>query len=369
MSTLYLHIGTPKTGTTAIQLFLHKNKRALEEKDCKFPIFKRNFDGVRLQRNGHFLCSSVTDSDFIESCFKKIFTFSEKYSKIILTDEELWNMGGNRESFWVNLKERLDKVGINLKVLVYLRRQDTYIASHWAQKVKGVKGKIYDFHTFLDTSTNNYDYYSYLNRVANIIGKENIIVRPYEFEQFKDNSIIADFMNAVQIEYDDTFVYDSIIRNVSIGGNVLEVKRYLNMVPEFAAYGPKLRIYLEEVQTQLQKNGKYRDCSTFLKGERVEFMKKYYYGNRNVAKEFLHRDDGILFKSPVTEKDPKKYNYSLRELNMIMDMLRELVKKDPLSPIPYNEFMKISNEASKFIYKSKSKKVKIKGALNKVFKF
>ena len=37
MSTVYIHVGTPKTGTSAIQVFFTKNRKLLKEKGVCYP--------------------------------------------------------------------------------------------------------------------------------------------------------------------------------------------------------------------------------------------------------------------------------------------------------------------------------------------
>lgn len=355
-STVYVHIGSPKTGTTAIQLFLRKNMKALEKKGLKYPFFKREFKGVRRQRNGHFLSDTVNDTEFIESCFNTIYEEAEKFPKIILTDEELFNFGGYSQDFWSNLKNRFNSRDIAVKMIVYLRRQDTYIASHWAQKIKGVKKETYTFQSFLNTVTYeryHLDYYRYLSNAAEILGKENIIVRPYEFSQFegKDHTIVSDFLTALDVEYDDTLNFDNARRNISIEGNVLEVKRYLNMIPEFLKKCEFFHRYLEPVQTQLREDGKYRNCSTFLKGEREAFLSQFAEGNASIAGEYMGREDGILFYDPVPQNDPEKKDYTYDELMMILNMLQKSVEADPESDFTKEEFSEICEKAKEIIHK------------------
>ena len=63
MSVLYLHIGTPKTGTSAIQAFLgiEKNRGVLEKNGFSFPLFTdfRKEDDAVLVRNAHTLIFGV----------------------------------------------------------------------------------------------------------------------------------------------------------------------------------------------------------------------------------------------------------------------------------------------------------------------
>lgn len=353
-STVYVHIGTPKTGTTAIQLFLKKNMKDLEKKGVKYPYFEQKFKGVRLQRNGHFLSDNVKNREYIENCFNTVYEAGENFQKIILTDEELFNFGGYSKEFWSDLKERFSARDMDVKMVVYLRRQDTYIASHWAQKVKGVKQKTFTFKEFLDTVTyerNHLDYYRYLSTAADVIGKENIIIRPYEFSQFKgkDHTIVSDFLEALDIEYDDTLHFNNVRRNLSVEGNVLEVKRYLNMIPAFTKKNERFHIYLEKAQIQLREEGKYRNCSTFLKGERKAFLRQFAKGNEAIAREYLHRDDGILFTDAIPDDDPQKMDYTYDEIVMILDMIQKDVEADPNSLFTNEEFASITASAKAII--------------------
>lgn len=45
-NTLILHIGTPKTGTTAIQKFLYDNQTLLKEKGFFYPEIQKIMYGV-----------------------------------------------------------------------------------------------------------------------------------------------------------------------------------------------------------------------------------------------------------------------------------------------------------------------------------
>ena len=45
MNKLYLHLGTPKTATTAIQYFLHNNNGKLQESGYEFPDMQADFPG------------------------------------------------------------------------------------------------------------------------------------------------------------------------------------------------------------------------------------------------------------------------------------------------------------------------------------
>ncbi len=55
MATVYLHIGTVKTGSSAIQSFLVNNRSILEQKGYCLPALNFGFGTPFAHRNGHFL--------------------------------------------------------------------------------------------------------------------------------------------------------------------------------------------------------------------------------------------------------------------------------------------------------------------------
>ena len=63
MKTLYLHIGTPKTGTTSLQHFCHDNQQKLAEKGYFYPEFDFEYANKGKYRNGLFLEAVYLDDE------------------------------------------------------------------------------------------------------------------------------------------------------------------------------------------------------------------------------------------------------------------------------------------------------------------
>ena len=55
MAKAYLHIGMPKTGTTAIQCFLRDNREELKKQGFCYPDFGYAYPKVGAHRNGYFV--------------------------------------------------------------------------------------------------------------------------------------------------------------------------------------------------------------------------------------------------------------------------------------------------------------------------
>ncbi len=79
MKTLYIHVGTSKTGSTALQTFCAENRVNLEKNGFCYPAFPVKYDYVGKARNGHFLFAENIDDkesvfwdciDIIKKSFK-----------------------------------------------------------------------------------------------------------------------------------------------------------------------------------------------------------------------------------------------------------------------------------------------------------
>ncbi|MBR1634517.1 MAG: hypothetical protein IJ682_05575 [Lachnospiraceae bacterium] len=301
MSTVYLHIGMPKTATTALQTFLPLNQKILNRQGFVYPDMPFHFDGIGIRRNGHFLTFWMRRKQHPE--WKKGFEVVEKatrrYENIILSDENLWSRQ-RLKKFWKRVKKKIYRMNADIKVIVYLRRQDDQVESHWNQKVKSYKVHITkSFEDYMRDGGYDYmpfDYDKALDRIADRIGKENLIVRPFEKQQFVGGTIFSDFINALGLEYTDEYELPPYTANVRLPDNAVEIKRQVNHLFE----GNDLYDFYSEAivgafGTGLLKERPRPKTSMFSPEQRAEFMKRYEEGNAYVAREYLGREDGVLF--------------------------------------------------------------------------
>lgn len=145
--TLYIHVGTQKTGTTAIQGFLTDNREILREKGYAYPIFPYYYPRVSEERNAHFLVGRILDEngnrckDIEQKNYREamdyIVKLFEEVDYVVLSDEHIWQSTLRDYPFlWDDLKKESEKAGFRIKIIVYLRRQDDYAASLWNQIIK-----------------------------------------------------------------------------------------------------------------------------------------------------------------------------------------------------------------------------------------
>ena len=156
-----------------------------------------------------------------------------KIRKIILSDEDMYFRRSFREVFFPDFQKRLAKAGMDLKLVMYIRRQDEYMLSLWRHKIKRyyVEKSV---ERFLELTTKKYqaNYFQFLELFAEEIGRENILVRVYDRAAFKKftNRMAGDFLDTIGADPEISLEEPEAlgIANESIVGVCLEAKRRMN---------------------------------------------------------------------------------------------------------------------------------------------
>ncbi len=323
---VYLHIGTPKTGSSAIQFFCGNNRKVLKEKGVAYPKMPFAFEGIGQYRNAHFLSHKVYKDDkrdyaaqreIYQEGMKVIQESLQQADKVVLSDEHLWNETEWDEERFQMLRMQMEKMGATLKVIVYLRRQDLLVQSYWAQQVK--EGLQLSFLEYLEQRRYAYfqmHYAKRLRRIERAVGLENLIVRVYEKEQYagEERTILSDFMDILSINDLSDFSQDEPIRNTSLSGIYLEYKRRMNQYPIYRTKKNFLVVILTRLQEKEQGKQFYDQAVWFDRESHQRFMSQFKEENCFVAVRYLHRESGRLFLEDASFDQKEKTEYSDREL-------------------------------------------------------
>lgn len=316
MKTLYLHIGTPKTGTSAIQAFCSNNQAVLNSKGYCYPIMPYTYPGIGRNRNAAFLQCGIYKDKVRQIAEEKkriaegiaiVREYFETYDNVILSDEGLWIASyEKRKTLWTDLKEYSEKYHFTVKVVVYLRRQDMFMDSRWRQRIKGNGCR----RTRIDISWTDYinnlpeavqlDYYAALEKISSVFGRENVIVRRFDRKYFTDGMVQADFLNVVGLEMTDEYAVKPSV-NESMVGNVCEIKRIINSITELTdSEYVFLRSMLQDINAY---SGAAYPSSMFSAQEAKEFLEQYRQGNRRIAEEYLGETGTDLFDMDIKDLD------------------------------------------------------------------
>lgn len=314
MSIVYINIGTPKTGTTVLQTFLRENEEELNKQGFCYPMLKLGIEPFYADRNGQFLVyESKTEENKAEReaevrnmAYQQLQKYIEKYPNIILSDEQIWYRSRKCKHFWKDVQNRFREMGCDVKVIVYLRRQDLLVQSLWNQSIKMFRKNKLTFKECLEKNYFRYhplNYYDNLKNIEKFLGKENIIVRPYEWDRFEgeEHSLFSDFFQSVGLTLTEGF-HKTLGMNYGLEGNFIEIKRWINNMPGYA----EIRDFLSRpvlnasmYYTKLEEN---ENANMFSYEEQKAYLAQFEESNRKVAEEYLGRRGEPLFYDEVKEE-------------------------------------------------------------------
>ncbi len=335
MKTLYLHIGTPKTATSSIQVFLGENTELLASQGCAFPIFSQKYPHVRKERNGHFLFldrpslvskkppePSKEWNETLTKCLSIIEKAFKSSDTVLLTDENLWwSVFYAPMNFLDILPEFAKKQGCVFKVIVYLRRQDAFMESLYKSKIKGAKTAL-DMRSWYEDHEKNFpqyfDYEATLKKIADGIGQENVIVRRFEPDSWKMQSICMDFLDAVGLDLSLPYQNAEEVVNPGLKGNMVELQRIVN---EMDSLDLKEKYQFADFTKQLSdKREDEVPYYVFTPEETAAFLDRFREGNANVARTYI--GDGKPLFSDSRKEVPV---WSLQNDQMLTDTVRFFV--------------------------------------------
>lgn len=324
MKTLYIHIGTSKTGTTTIQTYCGINREQLKSKGVLFPIMPYHYDRITENRNGHFLYAKIYENgvrnkekeeqvlkqelDYIVDCFKD-------YDNVLLSEESIWwATATRRKGLWKYLQEHSQKNNYQVKIIVYLRRQDQFMMSRYNQILKtDTGGGTQRFYEYFKDMNGKYkcvmNYRQRLDYMAKFFPKENIVVKRFDRSYFYNGDLNADFLHILGVEIDDTFAELPKDENLGISVQSGELKRVLNRLgPITFAENQKLLQMLNECEELLPK----REVSIMTTEHIEKFMKKFIDDNESIAVDYIG-DGKPMFdynykKKPVWSYEDKNYH-------------------------------------------------------------
>lgn len=188
MPKIYLHIGTPKTGTSAIQKALLDNDEYLKANGFIYPHHAVDPNGIS-SGNGayliHLMCIGKKEK---AKLILHEFLKQAKGKSLVLSSENFYRY-----------PELTYELIPNAEIIVYIREQSEQIRADYNQSVK----RHYQIH-FLNralqvTLNRNDPFFNFelLLKWKELYGLPHMNVRKYNTDGFPENNIVFDFVNAL----------------------------------------------------------------------------------------------------------------------------------------------------------------------------
>jgi len=284
---LYLHIGRPKTGSTALQSFLHRNRRTLARQGLCYP------ETGRYQHASHKLSlvylPKLPDSEAVEGIpASELYTdlaseiLNSGLGNAVISSEHFWLM--NPKDLPASLREQFD-----IQIVVYVRRQDDVLVSSFIQEVKGGNLSI-------DIDLNDYicdtgrlkllDYDQVLQCWAGVFGQQNIQVRLYE-NLAELHGIERDFLQLIGVQPVSELVFSDIRRNVSPPLEVLRLVEELEELDLDSLSKRRLIALFSKASHVLGGNEGTSATALFTLAQRQQVLKHFADSNSRLGQIFL----------------------------------------------------------------------------------
>jgi hypothetical protein len=303
---LFLHIGTNKTGTTALQSFFHANSSALASRGLLYPQSGRGDIGAGEMLHSNLAASlgygakrrklREQDAETLRNSLFNEIVASQCHTVVISSESFVLKRDATRIVEFFR--------GMDTTIVVYLRRHDHWLEALIAQAIRLTPCPPWDytFESFIahqEKARGQYiGYKELLEHWTKAFGKDKIIVRPFEEQQNRPN-LIVDFLNAIGAdECFEGMTIDNQFHNRSLSGRSLMLIDRINR----SRLPANLRQYLAKIIAEESRD--FKTAFFFPSEIRKSVIQQNECDYNWIAREFLgRRAASLFFESTPSESD------------------------------------------------------------------
>jgi SAM-dependent methyltransferase len=339
---ILLHIGWHKTGSTAIQQFLHANRAAILERTG--TLYPR----AGIHTVAHHLAAwslhepldnpwarEIGFNGTPEQVFGEIFEEARQAGAraIILSSEVFCSISRYRIS---RLAEML--AGHEVRVVAYLRRQDEYVESAYKQAVRGHMRLAKPFGHFADLQLERgrLDYEAHFGEWERQFPGVAVTLRPYDRERFPERNIVLDFMRLAGIPAAGDWVQSTSDINPSLSAQSARALAWINAnVPLKPAEHEKAVAALRALEGEEDRAGD----GLFGRARRAALMRAVNDGNERLFRRYCGESNPFVYAEPPAREGPAKRDAAAGWRNEVMlkriaQVMRELGRQPGGAKLP-----------------------------------
>jgi hypothetical protein len=332
--TLYLHIGSEKTGTKALQKSLAATAPILMKEGVLYHVVANpmNPDSVG---HHHGIVNAITIGDFellqAELSLMEA-QLSPRIRKIVVSSEFFFHLldhNPHAERGLAAIRAWAKQLGFSFNVVVYLRRQDQLLASLYSQRVKW-DGLTLSFDEWAEGLIDSYDYQKKMDAWVKCC--DVLHVEIYEKKNIGD-SIVGHFLKTIGVPKKvaaDVLAADLFTEENF--GNQAYVEKNLSLTP--AAVAVMQALYAKDpgdvtsVSEMIQEHADasfysapFDGAELLTKEQRDRIVGRFLKSNSKLARQFRIGHTRGLFTAP---RDKGRGNEAIEPQSATIDLVAHL---------------------------------------------
>lgn len=299
MGQIWLHIGSPKTGTTSLQGFLNDNQDRLRAEAGV------NFMAAGRSHIAHNQLAAAARMGDVTPLFDQIQREADSMpdAQHVVTSELLFNPHTTRKLAPLvpaSMKERT-------KVICYIRRQDSYLEALYKQFLKNSRIPP-DRQAFLGDASKLVRYLEVINTYARAFGPENMVVRPFSSDTLTGGDVVLDFAGQLGIDILPGMTMQKGFANKTFSAEMSETLATLGEATDF-----NIREVIREL-IAIDHPGTIRSRDVFTRAERHDLMEKMASDNRKLVRRYMPDHAGFFSYKELEEDSDVTTNEQVDQL-------------------------------------------------------
>lgn len=212
-----IHIGMPKAGSSSIQAFLKRNRKALAEQGVRYaPLTPRYGSQYELAmagllRSGNKLRKQLSLRVLRSAEVSAQQAYVDRFEKHLIAGRKRWSEGlyiGSSEHIhaWLDNAKQIKALDHflcehfeSVHYLIYLRRQEDAILSAWSERVR--RGDTIDLDGHIQDRLDWLNYWKSVRLWTRAVGDERFTTRLMSADAMVDGDLIADFCTQAGIDH------------------------------------------------------------------------------------------------------------------------------------------------------------------------
>lgn len=324
-----IHIGMPKTGSSAIQSWLETNRLALAKEGVAYSRAKlagRAFDGAHVELaiclhnelgqlmpnravRAFYRIHNLEDQNAFADKYRKHFeaTVAKLQGDVCVLSSEYLGAGCRSAGHIEALKQWLAPIFDDTSFVIYFRRQEDIAASAYSQRIKRGTAKSLDE---VIRYASDLDYYAIAARWQSCVGRDHLNVRLLEPDVLTGGELISDFAGLLGLNVagfsspPDT--------NTALSHPAIELLRALNAkAPSFLEDGSRNPVSRQIRRDLAKEDAKHAFPGLKLSRSQVKTVRTACHDSNEKLRAAFFPERQALFPERPRSKSEAKNNAAL----------------------------------------------------------